>query len=112
MKEVIYKDDDGNVIVTIKIGGNAKENDKLFKEASQDDLWFHLQSLPSTHVWLSTDQPMKNKKLIKECAHLVKDNSKCASRVTVIYTLKKNLKKDHEKPGSVILQKSPDSLVV
>jgi len=111
MKEIIHKDDCGNLIATIKIGQNAKENDILFKESKSEDLWFHLKSGPSSHVWLITDNPLKNKKLVKECAMFVKEYSKCASRVKVIFSLKKYLQKDEEKEGSVILKRTPNELV-
>ena len=41
-----------------KIGESAQENWDIIKESNQNDLWFHIDKLPSCHVVLST----KNKK--------------------------------------------------
>jgi predicted ribosome quality control (RQC) complex YloA/Tae2 family protein len=39
-------------MVKIKYGKNAKENWNLIDESSSDDLWFHIDNYPSTHVLL------------------------------------------------------------
>ena len=92
-------------IVHIFIGQNAQENDKLFKMAKQNDIFFHLNSGPSAHVWL-TNCSLPSKQLLNKCAQYVHENSKCVSTAKVIYISKKHLKKG-DKPGSVILQRTP-----
>ena len=41
--------------VKIKYGKNAKENWNLIDKSSSDDLWFHIDDYPSTHVILEYD---------------------------------------------------------
>lgn len=95
----------------IYVGKNARENDELFKNRNETDTWFHLNSLPSAHVWLvipNSEKPTKS--LIIECAQLVKDNSKCSvSKISISYLEKRFLfKKKNTSAGTVFLKKSPN----
>ena len=119
--KVIPKYNDGLHFATIKVGKNAVENVKLFDEALQDDLWFHLDSGPSSHVWLHMENGLtlenieltKRKSLIRECGVYVAENSKCGGRnVKICYLEKKHLKRDKEKLGTVYLQKKPEVVIV
>eukprot|EP01052_Picozoa_sp_SAG31_P086258 SAG31_NODE_46888_length_252_cov_1.013072_1_plen_53_part_01 len=44
-----YTSADGH---TILVGQSAYENEQLVAQASPQDLWFHLEQLPSCHVIL------------------------------------------------------------
>jgi len=82
----------------IHIGKSAEENWKLIDDSSENDIWFHLDDLPSSHVVLKTnDIKIKefNKATLIKCASLCKENSKVSGQknIPVIYTLIKNVKK-------------------
>lgn len=85
----------------MKIGKNAEENTQLFKEAHQDDWWFHLDSFPSAHVYVSELTPEN----IQLAAETIKEKSKFKNlkNVKVVYTQKRNLRLG-DKPGLVIIQ--------
>ena len=93
----------------ISIGRNANENDMLWKQANQTDLWFHLRNHPSAHVYLSI-QGNPNKRtmscLLNECANFVRCYSKCAGNAQVNMLERRHVAKGG-KPGEVILKKSP-----
>lgn len=55
---------------SIKVGQNAKENWEIFKEAENNDLWFHLDGESSASAILSGDI---NSKCIKYTIQLMKD---------------------------------------
>lgn len=79
---------------TIFIGKNNKQNDMIVsKIAKDDDLWFHARNCAGAHVLLRASD--KTDELILKCAKIAKENSKAAnsSKVGVIYTEAKYLKK-------------------
>lgn len=91
---------------TIFIGKNNRQNEFLtLKFASRNDIWFHIQDLPGSHVVLKTNNLELNDEIIYKCASLAKKYSKGSndSNVSIDYTLIKNVKKSPSgKPGMVI----------
>jgi predicted ribosome quality control (RQC) complex YloA/Tae2 family protein len=90
-------------IYTIKAGQTAQENWNLIDESNEDDIWFHVEDLPSCHVVLKNDGKNKlHKSVIKYCANICKEGSKQkhAKNVRIIYTEIKNVKKGKD-VGSV-----------
>jgi predicted ribosome quality control (RQC) complex YloA/Tae2 family protein len=82
----------------IYIGKSAEENWALIDDSSENDIWFHLDDLPSSHVVLKTNNiKIKefNKATLIKCASLCKENSKYSGQknIPVIYTLIKNVQK-------------------
>lgn len=82
----------------IYIGKNNKQNDYLIsKIATGEDLWFHGQGYPSSHVILKVPNDKKEiqPSVLEFCAKLTKENSKAknSGKALVIYTKRKNLKK-------------------
>lgn len=118
MKTIVKRDDfTDELIAEIWVGQSDKENDNLFLLADQNDLWFHLDKMPSAHVWLhflqSRTDKVVLKSLINKCALLVKEHSKCPrGRTKVCYLNKKSLRKDYSKVGSVILKKGPQIITI
>lgn len=105
VKETIIFNEKTNKNFTVLIGQNDKENWKIIDDSSQKDLWFHVSSLPSSHVILKTnniDEKDIGKQTLIHCAFLCKSNSKYSNhkKISIIYTSVKNLKKG-DKPGSV-----------
>ncbi len=90
----------------IWIGQNSKDNWEIIDNASDHDIWFHLEEFSSPHVILRMTEDIKLKAVPKwlliECAIACKQKSsqKKMNKVTIIYTNIKNVKKA-EKVGSV-----------
>jgi len=87
-------------IILYKIGTNAQENWDLIDESSEDDLWFHVDGLPSCHVVTSLPNPEKYNRneiayIAKQVAVLCKQYSKYASqkKLPIIYSKIKDIKK-------------------
>jgi predicted ribosome quality control (RQC) complex YloA/Tae2 family protein len=74
----------------ITIGKNQYHNWVIIEEADGDDLWFHVDSMPSGHVILASEAP---KSLMKMCARICKERSKAPSnrKVRIVYTKVSNI---------------------
>ncbi len=82
----------------IYVGKNNKQNDYLVSKIAKDeDLWFHGQNFPSSHVVLKipNNRPYPDKEVLEFCAKLTKQNSKAkdGGKAAIIMTKRKNLKK-------------------
>jgi predicted ribosome quality control (RQC) complex YloA/Tae2 family protein len=92
---------------TIWIGQNSQDNWDIIDNASDYDIWFHLEEFSSPHIILRMTEDTKlktvSKWLLIECAIVCKQRSsqKKVNKVSIIYTNIKNVKKA-EKVGSVI----------
>lgn len=78
----------------VYVGKNNRQNDLIVSKLSRDeDYWFHTKDCAGSHVLLKCENP--SDKLILECAKLAKQYSKgsLSSKVGVIYTKRKYLKK-------------------
>jgi len=79
---------------TIYIGKNNRQNDFIVSKLAKDnDFWFHTKDCAGSHVLLRGENPQDE--MILECAKLAKQNSSASnsSKVGVIYTKAKYLKK-------------------
>lgn len=108
--------------IEICIGSSATENTQMIKDASQKDYWFHLDDLPSPHgiIYLSRAgldigkfDFEKEKNLIYQIGILVKEHSKYKkiSKLKVNYCPISKISHGN-KPGQVILKKTPNTIVV
>ena len=82
----------------IIIGQSAEENWKIIDDSEQNDIWFHLDDFPSSHVILKTkNKNIKefNKQTFIHCGNLCKFHSKYSNlkNISVIYTKIKNITK-------------------
>ncbi len=78
----------------IYIGKNNKQNDYIVsKLAADEDLWFHTKDCAGSHVLLKTQKVTDE--LILKCANYAKtySSAKDSSKIGVIYTKRKYLKK-------------------
>ncbi len=99
---------------TISVGRNQNENDKLIREGSQNDLWFHLKDNPSPHGFIHSDTNEKpSKEIIYKTAELVKKFSKFKEYpdVKIIYIELKYIKCT-DVPGTVIIKKKTKEIIV
>lgn len=101
----------------IFVGRNNQENDYLtFKFAKPDDLWFHTQDVPGSHVLLRRkDKKTEPSSLeIKETAQVAAYYSKVRKekKASVIYTQAKHVRKPKRgKPGLALVQREKSILV-
>ena len=94
---------------TLLMGTDRYENDHLISQATERVVFFHVDELPSAHVYLQleTDQGLRDvpRALLQDAAQLCKANSSQGNKlanVVVIYTLGSNLRKDrHMQAGGV-----------
>jgi len=90
----------------VMVGRNARQNDELVRDASRDDLWFHVRNYAGAHVVVVTDgRPDRvPDEVIVKAAQLAAANSKArsAGQATVSYTEVKYVDKPKgAKPGLV-----------
>lgn len=82
---------------TLYVGKNNKQNDYIVSKLARDnDMWFHVHNCAGSHVLLRVEAGQQvTDEIIFECAKLAKQYSsaKDSSKVGVIYTKAKNLKK-------------------
>lgn len=90
----------------VLIGRNNTQNDRLsFKKANKNDIWFHTQKIPGSHVILVTDgrEPTEAAMEFAAACAATFSSAKNAPSVPVDYTEVKNLKKPPgARPGFVI----------
>ncbi len=94
---------------TILVGKNDRQNDQLtMGTASKDDIWFHAQKIPGSHVLLvteGTDLYEIDDETIVMAAQLAAkfSRAKQSGKTPVDYTQRKNVKKPPaSRPGKVI----------
>ena len=86
--------------ITMRLGETAKENWQLIGESNSDHMWMHLNSYPSGHIVIKSDNVTDE--LLQEAAQLCKENTKYRNlrNLKRCYTKVSNLKYG-EKAGSV-----------
>jgi len=77
----------------VLVGRNSNENQKLLEIAKANDLWMHIQGLPSSHVIIKTDKQNLPDSVIHAAAKLCVDFSvKSAGDYAVDFTKRKFIK--------------------
>lgn len=101
--QIIDIDDKNYEII---IGQNQYENDTIIKNASQNDLWFHLENLSGPHFILKSNGDLIPKRYLNYIGTLFTTyKNKLSNHYTVIYTDVKNVKLTSQ-PGKVIVSKT------
>ena len=98
--------------VTYKIGKNARENWQLIENAEDDDLWIHLDKLPSCHVIIEyiSDLDLSD---IKYGCELCKQYSKYKEHNKIkVAVLKKEYVKKGKTVGEAKLLKDPQIITI
>ena len=97
----------------VYIGKNNRQNDYIVsKLAKDDDYWFHTKDCPGSHVLLKCPAPTD--RLIFECAKIAKkySSSSASSKIGVIYTKRKNLKKPPAANLGYVTYKNEKEIIV
>ena len=95
------------------VGRNNRQNDYIVSKLSKDeDFWFHTRDCAGSHILLRCENPSDN--LIFECAKLAKKYSKGSqsSKVGVIYTKRKFLKKPPAANLGYVTYKNEKEIIV
>jgi predicted ribosome quality control (RQC) complex YloA/Tae2 family protein len=88
--------------IDIKIGSNVSDNDKLFDLADDNDIWFHVDGLPSAHMWVPECELTKQQ-LYMIALQLKKTSKyKKINNIPIIYTTKQNIEKG-DTLGTIII---------
>ena len=101
---VYYFTSTADPTAVIYMGKDKHENEFLIKYAQHHDIWFHVDSLSSAHVYLRTAEPITSydelsPDVIQECAQLTKANSieGCKkAAIAINYTWATNLLKTQD----------------
>lgn len=99
------------------VGKNSKQNDFILsKIASSEDIWFHPLNMAGSHVILKKNSPKETvpDEVLFEAAKLSKDNScvRLGSKVPIIYTLRKYVKKATSKGLAFVTYKNETEILV
>lgn len=97
-----------------RLGRSASENDELFRQAADRDLWFHVRGGEGAHVWIPRGQPglgprvEPSEELVRLGCQVALINSKSARSgwAVVDFTERRNLKKLRGAPGLVKILRS------
>lgn len=95
------------------VGKNNRQNDFIVSKLSRDeDYWFHTKDCAGSHVLLRCENPSDD--LIFKCAQLAKQYSKGSqsSKVGVIYTKRKYLKKPPKANLGYVIYKNEQEIIV
>lgn len=97
----------------VYIGKNNRQNDLIVSKISRDeDYWFHTKDCAGSHVLLKCETP--SEALVFECAKLAKQYSRGSqsSKVGVIYTQRKFLKKPPKANLGYVIYKNEQEIIV
>jgi len=88
--------------IDIKIGSNVFENDELFDSVEDNDIWFHVDGMPSAHMWVPAC--VLTKQQLYMIALELKKSSKYKkmNNISIIYATKENIKKG-DTLGTIII---------
>jgi predicted ribosome quality control (RQC) complex YloA/Tae2 family protein len=93
---------------TCLVGGNAKENWDILRQAKKGYTFFHLSSFPSCYVILQTEEDV-DQDILERCAQICLENTKYRHLKNVYVDCSKveNVKKG-EKVGEIYYKKERD----
>lgn len=99
--------------LTVSVGRNNLQNDALVRAAHPDNLWFHVQKAPGSHVLIQATGPILDTTILF-AANLAAyySSQRASASVLVDYTERKNLRRPPKaKPGYVIYESQKTILV-
>ena len=99
----------------VYIGKNNKQNDYIISKLAKDeDVWFHTRLCAGSHVLLKTNGMLPDEETIYECCKLARKYSSAnqPSKVGVIYTKAKNLRKPPSAPLGYVTYKNEKEILI
>lgn len=99
----------------VYIGKNNKQNDYIIsKLAKDDDIWFHTRLCAGSHILLKVENKEPDEETIFECCKLAREfsSAKEPSKVGVIYTRRKYLKKPPAAPLGYVTYKNEKEVLI
>ena len=99
----------------VYVGKNNKQNDYIISKLSKDeDYWFHTRLCAGSHVLLKVRESEPNESTIYECCKLARENSSAMqpSKVGVIYTKRKFIKKPPKAPLGYVIYKNEKEMLI
>lgn len=105
-----YKSSDG---LSILVGKNSLQNDRLTGSAKGGETWLHAKDMPGSHVIIRTEGPVPPNTL-KEAAQLAAyySKGKNSSSVPIDYTLRKHVKKPGGSPAGFVIYTNQRTLYI
>jgi predicted ribosome quality control (RQC) complex YloA/Tae2 family protein len=98
---------------TIFVGKNSIGNEEILKLSDKNDLWFHVQGYPSSHVILKHNNGFDEASLLEAC-QITAYYSKIANedKVPVDYTTRKYVRKIKGSPAGFVIYDNFKTMVV
>ena len=99
----------------VYVGKNNKQNDYIVSKLAKDeDYWFHTRLCAGSHLLLKTNGQVPREEVLFECCKLARKYSSAAqpSKVAVIYTKAKYLKKPPASPLGYVIYKNEKEVLV
>lgn len=99
----------------VYVGRNNRQNDYIVSKLAKDeDYWFHTRLCAGSHVLLKAKDKEPDEETLFECCKLARENSSASqpSKVGVIYTKAKNLKKPPASPLGYVIYKNEKEVLV
>ena len=99
----------------VYIGKNNRQNDYIVSKLAKDnDYWFHTRLCAGSHVLLKVNEKEPSEEVIFECCKLARKNSSASqpSKVGVIYTKSKFIKKPPAAPLGYVIYKNEKEILV
>ena len=99
----------------VYVGKNNKQNDYIVSKLSKDeDYWFHTRLCAGSHVLLKVRETEPDEATIFECCKLAREYSSATqpSKVGVIYTKRKFIKKPPKAPLGYVIYKNEKEVLI
>ena len=99
----------------VYVGKNNKQNDLIISKLSKDeDYWFHTRLCAGSHVLLKVRENEPDEETIFKCCELAREFSSATqpSKVGVIYTKRKFIKKPPKAPLGYVIYKNEKEVLV
>lgn len=98
--------------ITILIGKNSLQNDRITQQANPDEWWLHVQGTPGSHVVVKANNPSEEVLFYAAKLAAFFSSQRQQSSVVVDYTQKKHVKKQAQSAAGLVYYKNFKSFIV